>query len=364
MRRPRGYGSYRGKSGFHNFLKILIVILALALALLVAAYFFLRQFAVVTDDGIWYDIPFLRPVEPSPSASLPPVIITSPTPVPTPVPTPTPMPAEPPLRAVALPRTALYDGTAENLVQEAGGNAALFDMKADDGTLGYLSELELSKAVRTSDSNPVINAAIRSLTGSGLYTVARISCFKDDTTPHRDNSLSIKTNSGYNWKDAAGIRWASPASDAMRKYLADICVELARLGFDEILLDNAGYPIQGRLDYIKAGSAYDRNKFTDSIDQFYRQVKEALAPYPEVKLSIRTTEGALSGVDTLSGQTAASLARSADRIWVDPSAADGVDYTALLSAAGLKNPSDKLVFTAPQAGEGETSWAIFEWAKP
>ncbi len=357
MRRPRGYGSYRGYGGFRTFLKMLIALLALALVVMGAAYFYLRQFAVMTDDGIRYEIPFLQPKE-SPSPSLPPVIITSPSPTPTP--TPTPEPVAPPLRAVALPRAALYDGTAEVLVEEAGGNAALFDMKGDDGTLGYLSNLDLAKTVRASDSNPAINAAIKALTGGALYTVARVSCFKDNTTPYQDTSLAVKTNSGYNWKDAGGDRWASPASAAMRQYLTDLCVELARLGFDEILLDNAGYPTQGRLDYIKVGEAYDKSRFASSMDEFYQQVREALAAYPEVKLSIRTTEGALSGSDILSGQTPANLAASADRVWVTPPTDDGVDYAALLTAAGLEDARDKLVLTTPQAGEGEASWAILE----
>lgn len=360
MRRPRGYGSYRGHGGFRTFLKILIALLALALVLMAAGYYFLRQFAVVTDEGIRYDIPFLQPKDPSPSASVPPVIITSPTPTPMPTPTPTPEPVEPPLQAVALPRASLYDGTAEALVADSGGNAALFDMKADDGTLGYLSDLDLAKAVRASDPNPAINAAIKALTGSDLYTVARVSCFKDNTTPYQNNSLAVKTNSGYNWKDAAGGRWASPANATMRQYLTDLCVELARLGFDEILLDNAGYPTQGRLDYIKVGEAYNKSQFAASMDEFYQQVRVALAPYPEVKLSIRTTESALLGSDILSGQTAANLAARADRVWVAPPAEDGVNYAALLTAAGLKDAQDKLVLTVAQAGEKEASWAILE----
>lgn len=357
MARPRGYGSYRGRGGFRTFLKLLIILLTLALVLMGGAYFFLRQFAVVTDDGIRYDIPFLRPKEPEPTPSLP-IIIETPTPSPTPEPEPEPV--EPPLHAVSLPRAALYDGTAQTLVEAAGGNAALFDMKADDGTLGFLSDLELAKAVKSSDSNPAINAAIQALTGSELYTVARVSCFKDNTAPYRDTSMAVKTNSGYNWKDAAGDRWASPVSQTMRKYLADLCVELARLGFDEILLDNASFPTQGRLDYIKVGPAYDKAAFAAEMDAFYRQVNEALSPYPEVRLSIRTTEDALDGSDLLSGQTAANLALWADRVWTAPPVKDGADYAALLSAAGLKDAQDKLVLTAAQADGEAQSWAVLE----
>lgn len=362
MRNRYGYGSYRGRGGARAFLKILAIVLAAVLALLIAGYFFLQQFAVVTDSGIHYDIPFLR-TRPPASTSGPPVVVeTAPvvTISPTPTPANTPEPVSPPLHAVSLPRSALLDGTAQALVDAAGGNAALFDMKADDGTLGYLSDLELAKTLRTSDANPAVNPAIQTLTGSGLYTVARVSCFKDNTAPYQNNTLAIKTNSGYNWRGPDDLRWTSPASDTVRQYLAGICVELARLGFDEILLDNAGYPTQGHLDYIKPGPAYDKALFSTVVDDFYRQVEEALAPYPDVKLSIRTTEAALDGSDRLSGQTAASLATWADRLWVAPAAKEGTDYAALLTAAGWADPELNLVLTGETAGspDAKTGWAI------
>ena len=357
MRRPRGYGTYRGRGGFRTFLKLFIGLLALALALLVGAYFFLRQYAVVTDDGIVYDIPFLRP-QPSETPDHPPVIIETPAPTLTPTPEPEPEPAEPPLHAASLPRTALYDGTARDQVDAVGGNAALFDMKGDDGSLGYVSDLALAKTARASDSNPAINAAIQALTGSELYTVARVSCFKDGAAPRQDTSLAIKTNSGYNWKDADGNRWASPVSAPMREYLVGICVELARLGFDEILLDNASFPTQGRLDYITVGPSYDQAAFASEMDAFYRQVRQALAPYSQVKLSIRTGEGALDGSDLLSGQTPANLSTQFDRIWAPPATNPETDYAALLTAAGAEEAEAKLVLTSPQAGGEEESWAI------
>lgn len=360
MKKSYGYGSYRGNSALRAFLKVVILILSVALVLLVAGYFFLQQFAVVTDEGVRFDIPFFRDKGPAadPDEGLvvetPPVVVV----VPTPTPTPTPEPAEAPLHAVPLLRAALYDGTAQAQVDALGGNAALFDMKADDGTLGYVSELQMAKDVKSSDSNPAVNAAIQALTGGEVYTVARVSCFKDNTAPYRNNTLAIKTNSGYNWRDPAGVRWTSPTSAEARKYVADICVELARLGFDEILLDNAGYPTQGNLDYIKVGTAYDETQFATVVDGFYSEVRAALTSYPEVKLSIATTEGALDGTDLLSGQSPANLCAWADRAWVAPAVNESTDYARILTAAGMKAPDTNLVLMETAAGGEETSWAI------
>lgn len=357
MRKNYGYGSYHGRGGFRTFLKAVIALLAAVLVVLVAGYFYLQQYAVVTDEGVRFELPFFQPKDPAPTPDSP-VVIETPPVIVTPTPTPTPEPTEPPIHAVSLPRTALYDGTAQTQMEAAGGTAALFDMKADDGTLGYVSEVQMAKDLRTSDSNPAINAAITALTGSELYTVARVSCFKDDAAPYRNNALAIKSNSGYNWKDAANVRWASPTNETMRQYIVDICLELARLGFDEIVLDNAGYPTQGHLEYIKVGDAYDTAKLSTVIGDFYVQVKTALAAYPDVKLSIRTTEDALDGTDLLSGQTAANVVKNAQRVWVAPAAKDETDYAALLTAAGMEEPDANLVLTAAAAGDKENSWAI------
>ena len=136
MRRTYGYDSYRGRFGWRNVLTILIVFLLVVLAAAVAAFFLLQKYVVYTDDGqARLELPFLQQKESLPPASAgvgePPVVVVTAQ--------PSPAPEEEFLRAAVLPRSALYDGTAEEQVAAAGGNAAWFDMKADDGTLGYVS---------------------------------------------------------------------------------------------------------------------------------------------------------------------------------------------------------------------------------
>ena len=307
--RAKGYGSYRGRSRFKTFLKILVIVVLILVILGAAAAVYLQQFLVVTPDGVRLELPFLQQqepeVEPTPSAapSEPPVELVTPTPEPE------------ALHPTALPTEALYDGTAVSQIEAAGGDCALFDMKEDSGALHYISELELAVAAGLSADDPALNAAIQGLNGTeGLYTVARVSCFKDHDVTNYDRSLAILTNSGYRWTDPEGIRWISPTSADVRDYLTGICVELAQLGFDEILLDNAGYPAEGNLGYIRVGEAYDQSQFAAVIDGFYAQVAEALAEY-DVKLSVVTTPQALDGTDTLTGQTPENLGLL-DRIWI------------------------------------------------
>lgn len=357
-----GYGSYRGRSGFRTFLKILIAFLLAVLILVVAAFFFLERYLVYDSSGAHLNLPFFKPGELTSSPSSPPVptlVLVSPEPQPTASPSPTPAPPAL-LHAVALPRTALYDGTAAQQVATAGGNAALFDMKADDGTLGYISALETSKSIGSSASDPALNAAIQGICQGDLYTIARVSCFRDNLAPRQRNTLAIKTNSGYNWRDEREIRWMSPTNEDARNYAAGVCAELAALGFDEIVLDYSAYPTTGKLNYIKKGSAYDSSQFSAVVSDFYAQVREALSGYPDVKLSIITDAETLSsGSNALSGQTVADMLQSADRLWV-PASEDSSLYAQQLSAQGMEDTASGLVLMSSQAGASSESWLLME----
>lgn len=315
--RAKGYGSYRGRSPFKSFFRILAVIVVVLVILGVAAAVYLQQFLVISNDGVRLELPFFHheeeipePVTTPPAASPePPVVMVTPTPMPTPKPEPEA------LSPVLLPQEALYDGSALSQVETSGGDSALFDMKADSGKLSYVSAIELAQYTKQTADDTALNSAITVLNSTEtLYTIARVSCFKDDDITDWERSLSIFTNSGYRWTDPEDIHWISPTNSDVRDYLTEICVELAQLGFDEILLDNAGYPSQGNLHYIKKGDAYDSTKFASVIDGFYAQVSSALADY-DVKLSVVTTAEAMSGQDTLTGQTPAALDRF-DRLWV------------------------------------------------
>jgi hypothetical protein len=237
--RKGGYQSYRGRA-LHRFLQVFLIILVVVLALAIAAFFFLQRYLVYSSDGVRLVLPFSRDsgeATPSQSAALSaplesePLIMLTPEVI-----------QEDWLHAVSLPLTALYDGTAQQQVTQAGGNAVIFDMKADDGSLGYVSQLELAISAKVSSGDPAVNAAIRALNSSGLYTVARVSCFKDNDLSNADRTLAITTNSGYRWTDPEGVRGVSPTSDTVRQYVTSVCVELAELGFEEILLENSGYP--------------------------------------------------------------------------------------------------------------------------
>ena len=304
--RRNGYDSYHGRSRVRTFLKVLIVLLLVVLAVAVGALLWLEPYIDYSANGIKINLPFFQQKEPAPATGAP-VVVT------TPEPTPTPEPEED-FRGILLPNSALYDGTAAQQVEAAGATAALFDMKADDGSLGYISGLALAIQAEASAADPALNAAIQLLNGGEVYTVARVSCFRDNLVPRSDMSLAIHTNAG-NWRDSGDTRWLSPANESARQYVVGVCRELAALGFDEILLDNWAFPTDGELGWIKADANYPADGRTAALEVFLEEVRAGLAEFPEVKVSLVTTASAAAGGAVESGQTAALLER-ADRVLV------------------------------------------------
>ncbi len=139
------------------------------------------------------------------------------------------------------------------------------------------------------------------------FIPSRASPASRTTTVQRGRTLAITTNSGYRWTDPAGVRWVSPTSDTVRQYVTNVCVELAKLGFDEILLENSGYPTAGNLNYIKKGEAYDKAAFSTVIGDFYARTAEALEGY-DVRLSVLTDAATVTeGQNALSGQTVENM---------------------------------------------------------
>ncbi len=331
--RDKGYGAYRGRSPWKTFVRVLVVIV-LALAIIGAgAAIYLQQFLVVSADGVYLDVPFFRQEEPDQLDLMPVITPEAPIVVDT---TPEPIPSEETtvwgVAPVAFPAESLYNGE-ETLagVLAAGGDCALFDMKANDGTLAYSSSAQAKYSGREAPASDAPNERIRALNETeGLYTVARVSCFRDDDMFQHNENYPLYANNGQRWIDAERIHWLAPTCFDVRAYVTAVCVELAELGFDEILLDHAGYPAQGNLHYIKKGDAYDQSRFAAVIDGFYAQVADALAEY-DVKLSVVTTEQARSGQDTVTGQTPENMARFA-RCWVADEAGMLVPEGALSTA--------------------------------
>ena len=210
-----------------------------------------------------------------------------------------------PFQVIPLPLTQL-----DQAGEAAGeGKSLLLAMKAEDGSLGYISALPLAADCGASSGVAQRNQALWQLNQrEGVYTIAQVSCLRDGTLANYDRRLALCRPSGSVWRDPDKLAWLDPTEEGVQDYLIGICTELAQLGFDEILLTNCAYPTQG--DLASLGETGDRDA---QLEAFCRRLQGALADYP-VLVSIQGS-GDFAQKGSQSGQTAALLASFPGRVW-------------------------------------------------
>lgn len=210
-----------------------------------------------------------------------------------------------PFQVIPLPLTELDQAGAA-----AGeGKGLLLAMKADDGSLGYISALPLAADCGACSGVSGRNQTLWQLNQrEGVYTIAQVSCLRDAALAGHDRRLALCRPSGSPWRDPDKLAWLDPTEEGVQDYLIGICTELAQLGFDEILLTNCAYPTQG--DLASLGETGDRDA---QLEAFCRRLQGALADYP-VLVSIQGS-GDFAQKGSQSGQTAALLASFPGRVW-------------------------------------------------
>ena len=338
MRRSRsGYGGYRGRRTLHDVLKIVAIALGALVVLALAALLLGQRFIVFTDGSVRLELPFLgADREESPDPGNVSVIIdegdgSEDAP---------PDPAnEKFMAALELPLQSVLDGTAEEELARAGANALVLEMKGPEGTLAWGSGQELAVSLGLSTGDEAVNGALRAWNAGEVYTVARLCCFRDDAVPYQRGSLSLRSGGG-SWRDELGLRWLHPGDVRVQEYLSQLCGELAALGFDEILLECAGFPTRGALEQISWGD-YARPAWREgAVEVFLDACVQAVEPYGTT-LSLRLDGEALDG--GASGLTPELLSGWSGRLWAE--APGGMEeLEARADQAGL--PAGRLVAVA------------------
>ena len=353
-----GYSEYRGRSGRGRpVLIFIIVLLAVLLAAGVAFMLLMGDYIKYTDTGMEIDWPWMSSGPSAPPEITDPVAVESEPVVvtvePTPEPTPT-LPPEPqyqPLAAVTVTADQLRGGAAAQAVANAGGNALVVEMKSGNGRLAWQSQTELAASLSLNAADDGTAQAVRELAQAGdLYLVARVHCFKDPALA-RAGIGTLMTQGGNIWYDFFGICWTSPANQQAADYLSALCLELADMGFDEILLDSAGYPNSGEVNVLAVSDNRPAD-LTVPVSAFLERVSGELEAR-NVRLAVSTDETLLPGNAVLSGLTAGVLAQYAGRVWLSGSAS-AQQYTDLLAAAGWQDTSPRLVVKNALTGAG--SW--------
>ena len=153
--------------------------------------------------------------------------------------------AVPPL---SLDASVMLDSVIKSAEDESY-NAVTFDLKRDDGTIGYQSKLAtiMAYGAITSPASE-LEKSVQKLTNADIIAVGRISCYKDNIVTRSDIDSAIKNGKSI-YRDNEGYAYLDPNNDTAYNYIKSIIEETKAMGITVFLLDNTTIPAEVSGDY-------------------------------------------------------------------------------------------------------------------
>ena len=137
------------------------------------------------------------------------------------------------------------------LVENTILNSMVIDIKDQDGYISYYSSVPLAQEIGANKrkiSNP--KALLERLQSKGIYTIARISVFKDDVLARKRPDLALRIYDSENNDIIKDPCWLDPSKKEVWEYNIMLAREAVALGFDEIQFDYVRYPALGNSPLI------------------------------------------------------------------------------------------------------------------
>ncbi|MFH1724453.1 MAG: putative glycoside hydrolase [Elusimicrobiota bacterium] len=158
-------------------------------------------------------------------------------------------------------------------------NAVVVPVKETDGRV-YIPGVASAHAHGTTRvAIPRPREMLADMKERGLYTVARIVVFKDDTLPRKRPEWGVHDVTGGLWKNAKGVAWVDPYRKEVWEYNLDVALHAVNLGFDEVQFDYIRFPSDGdirRCLYSRAD--HSSGTAVEVLTAFLRYAHDRLAP--------------------------------------------------------------------------------------
>lgn len=317
-RRQGMYGSYntsrrrRQGPGRGMIIGIVIVIL-LAIGFGAVAY----RVAKSNEDEMQKEVPGV----PTPTTAPTPTLEGTPTPTPTPTNTPTPTITNTPTPVPTSPETGLactptptpkppwnadylvgFEDTRERvdnvigayvglylnsesrlqqwlkLAKETELNAVVIDVKADTGKITYQMNCPALEGTDAClNDYPDMPGLVKTLKENGIYTIARIVCFKDNHVADVHPEYMLYNKDGSMYKDKKGDTWMNPYNQEAWDYIVDISEQAVADGFDEICFDYIRVATNG-MSKVDFGEAAEGMTLQEAITAFTKYACNRLKP--------------------------------------------------------------------------------------
>ena len=343
------YKSYRGAGYYARRRKIIILLLLLFLLLAaVFLFFYTQEFIVFTADGFRFSF---SPQEDTPGqtdSEQPPELV-----IEDPVDPPEPNGSDP-----AVPQNPDEDPD-QNLPEDSSPLRAMHVTSDNFGVSSLQDPFNaLAITVKDVEGTLLIDGNMADVTaGIGQadgQSIAIASALRDNTGPREDISVAVTTASGARWLDYRYISWYNPYAAGTADALVSLAETCHQAGFDELVLDNFHFPIEGKTELISYGDQ-DLSR-VEALTSLLSELRER-AP-EDLALSVILTDTAASELtDGNAGQDVAAMAPYCAHLYVRTEDA-AASLSALDGALDSTSCRAALLLTAVQPPEGERAYIL------
>lgn len=182
---------------------------------------------------------------------------------------------------------------ADNLLANTRLNAVVIDYKDDWGNIA--SQHGSADPLLQAATNEIYSAKdlMQKYHDAGVYTIARIVCFKDRYRAKAKPEDALQNADGSVWYLPSGDAYLNPFSQANWDYLVEAAIEAAKAGFDEVQFDYVRFP--ENFNYLSQYLKFSRGRYAEmdlteeakrshAIADFIGYAREKLDAY-DVRLS-------------------------------------------------------------------------------
>ncbi len=146
------------------------------------------------------------------------------------------------VESVSLDGGVMLDSVITEL-QANGYNSVAFDIKREEGTVGYksaLANVDTFGAVAFPATN--LKGSIATLGNEDILSVGVVHCYRDNLVPSVQKSMAITGSNGLVYKDSSDNTYLNPNLDATYNYIKGIIQEAYEMGVTIFVLDDVNLP--------------------------------------------------------------------------------------------------------------------------
>lgn len=174
---------------------------------------------------------------------------------------------------------------AMDLFENTELNTAVIDIKESEGHV-YIGGIKIVDANRAHVvAIPDIGEYISYLKSKGIYTIARIVVFRDDTITRKNPDLAVKNPDGTIWTDRKNVAWLDPYNKDAWDYNLQIAERAATIGFDEIQFDYIRFPSDGNTKNCRYSKPHCAAEASKALVGFLKEANRRLKA-KDVKISV------------------------------------------------------------------------------